>query len=118
MTMVGSGVAVSVRRQDGDVFVTVSGELDAYNALAFAANVLSYCGESPCHVIIDATELDFIDSAGIQGLMRILHDVHAHDGEVTISHATESVQRILEVTGFARMPAVHIDTRPDASAVS
>ena len=116
--MVGSGVAVSVRRQDGDVFVTVAGELDAYNALAFAANVLGYCDDGPCHVIIDAAELDFIDSAGIQGLMRILHDVHAKDGEVTIRRATDSVDRILEVTGFARMPAVHVEARPDASAVS
>jgi anti-anti-sigma factor len=112
MTMLGAGVAVSVRRQDGDVFVSVAGELDAYNALAFAGNVLTYCAQAPCQVIIDAAKLDFIDSAGIQGLMRILHEVHAGGGEVFVQAASESVHRILEITGFARMPAVHVQARP------
>ena len=109
--MLGAGVAVSVRRQDGEVFVSIAGELDAYNALAFAGNVLTYCAQSPCRVIIDAGELDFIDSAGIQGLRRILHEVHAGGGEVTVREATESVHRILDVTGFARLPAVHVEAR-------
>jgi anti-sigma B factor antagonist len=109
MTMVGAGVAVSVRRQDGEVFVTVAGELDAYNAHAFAGNVLTYCTQAPCQVVIDATDLDFLDSAGIQGLMRILHDVYAGGGEVTVRGATDSVHRILEVTGFSRLPAVNVE---------
>jgi hypothetical protein len=35
--------------------------------------------------------------------------VHAGGGEVTVKGATESVHRILDVTGFSRLPAVNVE---------
>lgn len=107
--MLGAGVALTVSRRDGDVVVAVTGELDAYSANSFAANVLSYCTHAPSRVAIDATLLDFLDSGGIQGLVRVLSDVRAGGGSVTVSGASGNVLRVLEFTGFAALPAARVE---------
>ena len=106
--MLGAGAALTVSRRDGEVVVAVAGELDAYNANAFAQNVLAHCTDAPCRVVINATLLDFLDSGGIQGLVRILREVRGEGGEVTLTGASANVQRILDITGFAALPAVHV----------
>lgn len=58
-------------------------------------------------VTIDATNLDYISSAGL----RVLLKLRKHLGSLTIEEANPDVYEIFEVTGFSQLMDVRKQTR-------
>ena len=103
MTVLRSGFQLDVVDVADEVGVTLVGELDAAIAPALADALLERCGDRRVHVRIDAARLTFVDSAGIQTLVRVLRHVRAQGGDVTIVGTTRAVRRVLDITGFATL---------------
>lgn len=103
MTVLRSGFQVQLDAAGDEVAVVVTGELDAHLAPAFADAVLERCGDRRVHVRIDVTRLTFVDSAGIQVLVRVLRHVRQRGGDVTVVGASRAVRRVLDITGFATL---------------
>lgn len=96
-------VQVRVERGGIDVTVAVIGELDAAVAPALTDALLAACSDGRRHVSVDATHLTFIDSAGLQSLVRVLRHVRRNGGAMTVLGATSSVRRVLDISGFATL---------------
>jgi anti-sigma B factor antagonist len=54
-------------------------------------------------VVIDMTEVEFVDSSGLGALISLLWRVHQHKGEVTVTGLRSSVRMIFDITGVAKM---------------
>lgn len=54
-------------------------------------------------VVVDASELDFLDSAGLGVLAASYKRLHEDGGQFSISEATEPVRRVLEVSGLDKV---------------
>ena len=80
--------------------VVAVGEIDASSApqLADALDQLLESGADA--LIVDATDVTFLDSSGLRVLVRASKTVEAQGGTVVLDGMSPAVQRILEVTGL------------------
>jgi anti-sigma B factor antagonist len=92
---------ITKQRADGDVVLTLDGELDLATVERFAATVkLALSEEKPRRLIIDLAALTFCDSTGIGGF--VAADEAARDIGVPmrLRNADGLVRHTLEVTGM------------------
>jgi len=93
---------VSTERTGAVLRVRLAGELDAETAPSVTKAVTAAGeGQPPARtVIIDATELTFMDSSGVSELLRVHQSVTAESGAFGIEGAHGTVRRVLEITGL------------------
>jgi anti-anti-sigma factor len=104
---------VSIERADATAIVHVAGELDLDTATQLT-DVLRDLEGSTARIVLDVSELEFIDSAGLR-LAVVQHQRATQDGfEFVIAGAEGNVLRVLRLTGLD----VRLPLAPDvASAV-
>ena len=90
---------IKVDSNGSQVTVAVIGEVDAHNRSELGEAILADL-PSEATVVIDATDLGFIDSSGISELLRVRQVVDEAGGTLSIQNAGPSVKRVLEITGL------------------
>ena len=84
---------------DGRTTIAVAGELDLANAEEFVRAVRAALREGP--VVIDLTEVVFMDSAGVRALNTALHEAAEREQELRVVAAMQpNVVQVLELTGM------------------
>jgi len=78
--------------------VEVIGELDLAAAAAFGEAVERAMADSP-RVVIDATGLTFIDSSGVNALVRAQRRATDSSVELVVRAPDRRVRTVLEITG-------------------
>ena len=89
---------------DGTVVLTLSGELDAYDAPALRAtftDAVSGLGE-PVVVVLDLAAVSFLDSTVLGTIVGLLKRVRERDGELRVVLPGTAARRIFELTGLDR----------------
>ena len=94
-------IKVSSMSSDGTVEVFLDGWLDTQHAPELA-NALSGLGPEVKRLVLDATNLAYISSAGIR---QIVAAQRLLKGEVTLRHPQEEVMRVLRLVGLDK----HLD---------
>ena len=80
------------------------GELDAYTVTNFR-EALGELATRP-RVIIDLSEVPFMDSAGLGALIGGIRRAREHGGEVAVACSRPTLTRLLHTTGFDRIVPV------------
>ena len=88
--------------QDGTSLVTLGGELDLATAGAELEELLEECTENACHVVLDMSQVTYIDSTGLGLLVKTDKRLSAAGRRLVILRPHPSVRRILEITGLDR----------------
>lgn len=83
--------------------VRLRGECDMASAPALQETLQSLRPPDVTVVVVDASELDFLDSAGLGVLAASYKRLQEDGGEFRISDATEPVRRVLEVSGLDKV---------------
>ncbi len=83
--------------------VSVSGEVDHYNShlVAPAIREASHIDSS---IILDLSNLTYLDSAGVQLVFLASRLTHEKSGSVAMVVTNDHVHRILEITGTDNIP--------------
>ena len=89
------------------------GELDAYTVTDFRQS-LGELANRP-RVVIDLSEVPFMDSAGLGALIGGIRRARENGGEVAVACSRPTLTRLLHTTGFDRIVPV-TDTLDDAVA--
>lgn len=89
------------------------GELDAYTVTNFR-EALSELATKP-RVVIDLSEVPFMDSAGLGALIGGIRRARENGGEVAVACSRSTLTRLLHTTGFDRIVPV-TETVDDALA--
>lgn len=89
------------------------GELDAYTVPDFRRSL----GELATHpqVVIDLSDVPFMDSAGLGALIGGIRRARENGGEVAVACSRPTLTRLLHTTGFDRIVPV-TDTLDEAVA--
>lgn len=95
-----------VDRRDGAVVVTLTGELDLYNAETVRAALLECCSEEPSVLVVDLEEVTFIDSTALGVLIEARSRMADRAGFRLAAPGLET-RRALEVSGLDRHFSVH-----------
>ena len=104
-----------IQKRDATV-VVMSGEFDHQAGKELHAALVRLLNDSPAAVVVDMTAVDFIDSGGIEMLLR-LHGRIVRDGGGTmrVSSASATARRTLGVLGLLELLGFESDSAHDAS---
>jgi len=89
---------------DGYHVCRLSGEVDAYTVGDFREALAGI--DDVRWLIIDLSEVPFMDSAGLGALIGAIRRVRDVDGDVAVVSTTASLNRLLHTTGFDRIVPV------------
>lgn len=108
--------SVSSERLDDDLGVIVlSGEVDIYTAPQFRECLLELLDSGVKRLVVDLSQITFIDSTALGVLIGGVRRVHSSGGAMTIVVTTRPVERVLSITGLDRVFSMHA-TRDEALA--
>lgn len=89
--------------QNDQTMVKLCGRIDSNNAPALEAEIMDQLkGRNDLPVVMDASDLEYISSAGLRVLLR----VRKSHPDLTIMNVNSDVYEILDMTGFTEMMTV------------
>ena len=80
--------------------VSLSGEIDALTAPRLGSRLFELADEGKRAVVVDLSEVTFMDSTGIGVLLNALSRFTTQNGKLVLVCPTERVMRPFEVTGL------------------
>jgi anti-sigma B factor antagonist len=78
--------------------LSLKGELDLTSAPAFERELQQAEADSPTRVLIDLSQLDFMDSTGLRSLLQARERANVAGHELVLRRGPHQVQRVLELT--------------------
>jgi anti-anti-sigma factor len=99
------GLSESTRERNGKTvhIVSVAGELDAHTFRHLQEKLEALIAERERAVVIDFGKLDYISSAGLQVLKRMVHETRSGGGDIRLSGLSQKIHNIVNVLGFQRI---------------
>jgi len=88
-------------RTDGAVSVVeVAGEVDVYTAPTLRQHLREASGGSAPRIVVDMTEVKFLDSTGLGVLVGAMGRVKEADGTLRLVVASDHILKVLRITGL------------------
>ncbi|MGH9306690.1 MAG: STAS domain-containing protein [Acidimicrobiales bacterium] len=106
-------LSVEVEQAEGYTICRPVGELDAYTVSQFRES-LADLASSP-RLLIDMSEVPFVDSAGLGALIGGIRRAREMGGDVAVTCSRPTLTRLLKTTGFDRIVTV-AETIEEAAA--
>ncbi len=86
--------------RDGGALVHLRGNCDLYSAPKFKASILERIEAGASRILIDMSEIDYLDSTGVGAIISILQAARRAGGEVRFQGLRGSPRRLLERTSI------------------
>ena len=98
-------------RSNGQAVVRVQGEVDLYTAPQLWETLDAAIAGTPHELVIDLSDVSFLDSSGLSVLLRAHKRLRPIDGTVVIRGAADQVFMTLDVTKLTSVLAVEAPAR-------
>ena len=103
-------VRLEMERRGAVVVARVTGELDVSRAPAMGDEIVAAVPTSARGLVIDFSDLEFIDSSGVAMLFGLTRRLGSRRQELrVVARAGEPVARVLEIVEFERAAPIHSD---------
>jgi anti-anti-sigma factor len=96
--------------------VSLEGELDLATSPQLREQLVALTERADSVIVVDLTDLAFIDSTGLSVLVMALNRSRASGGSIVLRNPSPSVMRILEITGLVSIFGIEQQSVPTASA--
>jgi anti-sigma B factor antagonist len=90
--------AIEELREDYRWTLALLGELDVASAPQLRERVLELCGEDTTEVVLDMARLSFIDSSGLNALLRLKEECERRGCAFYLTPGTPPVERLFDIT--------------------
>ncbi len=97
------------RLDDSRGLIVLKGEVDIYTAPRFKEDLLALIDEGLTDILVDLTEVDFIDSTALGVLIGGVKRLHPLQGRLLVIANTRPVLKILTITGLDKVFMVFPD---------
>ena len=97
----------SERLGDERGVVVLSGEVDLYTAPRFKECMLGLFDAGVVKLVVDLTEVSFIDSTALGVLIGGVRRANAGGGSMALVVTSRPVERVLAITGLDRVFTIH-----------
>ncbi|HVQ88239.1 MAG TPA: STAS domain-containing protein [Actinomycetes bacterium] len=108
---------IDVREDQGLFIISAKGEIDVWTADALRQSLHDLQADGQPRVIVDLTEVPFVDSTGIGVLVGGLKRAREGGGSLHLVVSSAGVRKVLRITSLDQVFPVH-DTLSDATAVA
>ena len=95
-----------ISEQQGASVVAFTGEVDLESSPA-AREILLKCLESTSKVIVDLSEVSYIDSSGVASLVEALQAAKKNGSQFSLAAASEPTRRVLELARLDKVFTLH-----------
>ena len=94
---------INTKLENGVLMIGLIGHIDSNNAPAVEREITKAREEAaPANVIVDASELEYISSAGLRIILRLKKDFP----DLVVKNVSSEVYEIFDITGFTEMMTV------------
>lgn len=87
-----------IKRLDNAVIVVAQGEVTLAESPGFHQELVDLCESAPGRLIIDLTNVAYMDSSGVGSLVDIYRKVRARGGKMALVGLTDVVRSLFEIT--------------------
>lgn len=98
---------MSVDTVDGRIVVHVSGEVDLANAPELDEQLATVMGQAPSQLVVDLTNVTFMDSTGLGVLVRALKRSRELEIRLDLIVTNERVLKVFGITGLDTVLPIH-----------
>ncbi|OIJ21534.1 anti-anti-sigma factor [Anaerobacillus alkalidiazotrophicus] len=84
----------------GKQYLILNGEVDVYTAKKLNETLLHLTEVEGNEIIIDLSQVNYIDSIGLGTFIGALKSSHKHDSSIKLIGMTERVRRLFHITGL------------------
>jgi anti-sigma B factor antagonist len=97
------------RLDDSCGLVVLKGEVDIYTAPRFKEDLLALIDEGATDILVDLTQVEFIDSTALGVLIGGVKRLHPLQGHLLVIADSRPVLKILSITGLDKVFSVFPD---------
>ena len=91
---------MTINEKDGKLTIALEGRIDTNNAAQTEKEIFDAVGNKTADIIIDAEKLEYISSAGLRVLMKLLKSINK---PLPVINVSRDVYDIFETTGFTEL---------------
>lgn len=89
------------------VVVEAVGELNIQSSPGFHTELVEICMQSPSHLLIDLTEVPYIDSSGIGTILEILRRTKQNGGRMSLVGISGHVLDVFKITRMDQVFSIY-----------
>ena len=94
-----NALSISTAADGDNTVISVGGEVDAASADTLRSAVFDVIEGGQSKVVVDMSDVSFIDSSGLRVLIAGFKAAEAAGGSLSVGAPSDAVQRLLEITG-------------------
>ncbi len=98
---------LSTRSEGGRTVIEVGGEIDVYTAPKLREQLTELVDSGRYDIVVDMSDVEFLDSTGLGVLVGGLKRVRTHDGSLHLVCTQERILKIFRITGLTRVFPIH-----------
>lgn len=106
-------IKIDATENEGEYLVSVSGELDLYTAPELKQVVEPVAASGEHDLIIDLSELSYMDSTGLGIFVGTLKDLNKHNKELHVLGVNDRILKLFEITGLRDLMYVNKKSEVD-----
>ena len=99
----GRNLRIEVANTTSPTTVVLTGELDIATAPRLREALIAISNGGETKVVVDMTNLTFMDSTGLAALVGPLKRFRSMNGEIVLRSPTKGVRKVLEISGLTRV---------------
>ncbi|GHU52798.1 hypothetical protein AGMMS49975_09370 [Clostridia bacterium] len=96
-------ITPSYNEEENVWFVTLVGEFDIFNAAELKAKLNDLVAEKQINLVLECSNLVFIDSTVLGNLVAVLKNVKAYDGKISLKNLRPNVSKIFKITNLNKI---------------
>jgi len=107
--MVEFSLSESGRERPGKTvqILKVAGGLDAYSFPVLQERIEQLIAGGARYLVIDCAGLDYISSAGLGVLKKMVREIRTHGGDIRLAALSEQITKIVHLLGFDKVINVY-----------
>ena len=98
---------ITEREQNGVTVFTLEGRVDSEGAVDMDLALQAATSEGKYKIILDMSQVRYINSAGLRTLADILTQTKENQGELKLVDLHPKVQRVLQIIGFDKFFSIY-----------
>ena len=99
----GRNLRIEVADTTSPTTVVLTGEIDLSTARRVREALIAISNSGETNVVVDMTNVTFMDSTGLSALVGPLKRFRSMNGEIVLRSPSKGVRKVLEITGLTRV---------------
>jgi anti-sigma B factor antagonist len=96
-------INIAKYQDDMEIFVSVSGEIDAYTAPKLREELLPLAEGENKVITVNLKDVTYMDSTGLGVFVGLFKQLNRNEGELRLVELSERLKRLFELTGLSKI---------------